>query len=159
MIPMHCRMDRSVLASSAVTTKDVSRRCQMPLGKQYYTTPRLTGLTCPPAFTQMDSEWILLYRNHIKRTLLCLIQHLLRVTGLVTFKLWSTHSLCFIISPLCAHITIYPFYCWWAFGQLPVWSYYARCHCEHTTCVFQWMYVCCVECLDPEWLAVVHMSA
>lgn len=31
----------------AVTTKDVSRHCQMPLGKQYYTTGRLTGLTCP----------------------------------------------------------------------------------------------------------------
>lgn len=69
----------------AVTTKDVSRRCQMPLGKQYYTTPRLTGLTCPrPLHKWTQNEFS--YIGIIKRTLLCLIQHLLRVTGLVTFS-------------------------------------------------------------------------
>ena len=51
------------------------------------------------AFTQMDSQHEFSYIGIIKSTLLCLIQHLLRVTGLVAFS----SGLLILFALLCHH--------------------------------------------------------
>lgn len=149
-------MDHSVPTSffQLWQPKSVSRRCQMPLGKQY-TTPRLTGLTCPRPlhkWTQNEFSYIGIIAHTSVSDSASAESH-----GLVTFS----SGLLILFALLfhhCVHISqsIHST----ADGHLgsfslkllctmPLWTYHV---------CLQWMYVCCVECLDPRVAScVVHI--